>query len=215
MGMSLLLWLAWATTLVGFVGDAPGSVGTFSAATSGQDTPRIQMEILIARVDRSALRALDMRFPEAVDGERPTAVAINDRKRFMALLRELRQKNLAVIVAEPVVVTASGRPASLAVPALDIVPHVQSRGRIRLVLDVKTRPAGKGAPGVDSVVVHVRDGQTLALTGLVTKQVTASSTKVPILGDLPLVGRLFSAISYAEVKHELLVLVTPRLVGDH
>jgi type IV pilus assembly protein PilQ len=183
------------------------------------------LEVLIACVHRTALRKLDIRFPEAVASDRPIVAEIKDRQRFVTFLRELQQKERAVILAEPVVVTASGRPASLAshsgkaarsrsVSWLNVLPEVQPGGQIRVVLEVTRQTAGKRTLDAESFAIKVRDGQTLALTGLIMKQIRATSEKVPVLGDLPLVGSLFSRTSYQEEEEEVLVLVTPRLLGD-
>ncbi|MCI0463178.1 MAG: hypothetical protein L0Z62_40040, partial [Gemmataceae bacterium] len=78
-------------------------------------------------------------------------------------------------------------------------------------------------PGTNSVVfgrttqrvrtsVVMEDGQTFAIGGMVFHSVNGSTSKVPILGDLPLIGTAFSTINYTDSEEELLVLVTPRLV---
>src|SRR5262249_46261120 len=55
-------------------------------------------------------------------------------------------------------------------------------------------------------------GQTLCIGGLVQHNVTGSTRKVPILGDLPFFGTAFSRKFYREDETELVILVTPRLV---
>ena len=60
--------------------------------------------------------------------------------------------------------------------------------------------------------VEIEPGQTLAIGGLIQNTVQASSTKLPILGDLPFIGTAFSRKSFNEVEEELVVLVTPHLV---
>jgi hypothetical protein len=223
--MSFLLWLAWATTLVPLVGDPPGSVGAASASEAGQAPQKVRLEILFACVDRSMMRGQGIHFPEVRDSDQPAVAALKDRQRFVAFLRELQQKKLGVIRAETVIDTASGQPASLAshpgkepkpksgLP-LSIVPSVRSDGQVHVLLDVTPWVAGKRKPGGGTIGIHVRDGQTLALTGLVLKCVAATSVKVPILGDLPFVGRLFTSTSFSEEENELVVLVTPHLVGE-
>lgn len=224
--MSYLLWLAWTTALVPLVGDTPASGGSASAPEPGQDAQKIRIEILVAYVKRSAMRGRDIRFPEAVNADQPTIAALKDRKRFVAFLRELQEKELGVIRAETVVDTVSGHSVSLdshlgnkakprAFPPLGIVPNVQPGGQVNVVLDITALVARKRPPDANTVGIQVRDGQTLALTGLVLKQVAATSVKVPILGDLPFVGRLFTSNHYAEEQIELVVLVTPHLQGEN
>jgi len=75
---------------------------------------------------------------------------------------------------------------------------------------------GTAAPGFKvrsaAVTVQIEDGQTLAIGGLIQNTVAAASTRVPVLGDLPFFGTLFSSKTYLEVEEEMIILVTPRLV---
>ena len=64
-----------------------------------------------------------------------------------------------------------------------------------------------------STVVEVADGQTFAIAGLMDNKLTESGRKVPILGDIPIIGALFRSNSTQQSRTELLVLVTPHLVG--
>jgi len=59
-----------------------------------------------------------------------------------------------------------------------------------------------------------RDGQTLVVGGLVRDNVTISESKVPFLGDIPLLGWLFRFQSRQQEKLNLLVFLTPTLVRD-
>jgi pilus assembly protein CpaC len=61
-------------------------------------------------------------------------------------------------------------------------------------------------------VVHVEDGQTVAIGGLIQNTVNATITKIPVLGDLPYFGAAFSSKNYLEREEELIILVTPRLI---
>ncbi|MCI0643058.1 MAG: pilus assembly protein N-terminal domain-containing protein, partial [Gemmataceae bacterium] len=71
-------------------------------------------------------------------------------------------------------------------------------------------------PGFDTrsteATVVMEDGQTMAIGGLIQNIVNGNTTKVPILGDLPIIGAAFRNMSYDEREEELLILVTPRLV---
>lgn len=63
-------------------------------------------------------------------------------------------------------------------------------------------------------VVSVKNGETIILGGIIRNSVTATTNKVPVLGDLPLLGSLFKTNSKTSNKTELLVLLTPRIVKD-
>jgi pilus assembly protein CpaC len=75
---------------------------------------------------------------------------------------------------------------------------------------------GASAPGFQvrsaQVEVEIDEGQTLAIGGLIQNSVTASITRVPVLGDIPGLGVLFTSKNYSETEEELVILVTPRLV---
>jgi pilus assembly protein CpaC len=58
----------------------------------------------------------------------------------------------------------------------------------------------------------LRDGQSFVIAGLVNNQVTEQLSKVPGLGDLPILGAFFRSKSISKSQDELLVMVTPRIV---
>ena len=62
--------------------------------------------------------------------------------------------------------------------------------------------------------IRLRDRQTLVLTGVIQNQDKVTSTKWPLLGDLPLIGQFFRASGSSRVKNELVILVTPAIVDD-
>ena len=63
-----------------------------------------------------------------------------------------------------------------------------------------------------STVLRLRDGQTQILAGLINDQDTASSNKVPYLGDVPLLGRLFGSTQNNKARTEILLSITPHVV---
>jgi pilus assembly protein CpaC len=60
--------------------------------------------------------------------------------------------------------------------------------------------------------MDLKDGQTFAIAGLLDNRVTDVLEKVPGLGDIPLLGKLFQSRSRSKSRNELLVLVTPHIV---
>ncbi len=65
----------------------------------------------------------------------------------------------------------------------------------------------------DSSVI-VKDGQTIVIGGLVQDRETVSQSKVPLLGDIPLLGHLFKFESKESTKVNLMILLTPKIVRD-
>ena len=60
--------------------------------------------------------------------------------------------------------------------------------------------------------VELREGQHLAIAGLLDNETTRNLTKIPILGDIPILGELFKSRGIRDRRTELLVVVTPELV---
>ena len=60
--------------------------------------------------------------------------------------------------------------------------------------------------------VELRDGQSFAIAGLIDNRLTENASKIPGLGDIPIIGKLFRSRSVNKSKTELLVMVTPKLV---
>ena len=67
---------------------------------------------------------------------------------------------------------------------------------------------------LNSGQVRVRDGQTLVLSGIIQESDRVSNSKVPILGDIPLLGALFRSTNRNEERRELIVLLTPEILDD-
>ena len=67
---------------------------------------------------------------------------------------------------------------------------------------------------MDSGSLRLRDGQTLVVTGVIQEDQVASVSKIPILGDIPIIGQFFRGSTNARNRSELVVLVTPRIVRD-
>ena len=104
-------------------------------------------------------------------------------------------------------------------------PIITDRDRIRLNLSatVSTRSEGGGAnigganvPGLNTrtfaTTVELREGQTMAVAGLIQNNIGANASRVPFFGDIPYLGRLASFHQTSAGEQELIVLVTPELV---
>ncbi len=67
---------------------------------------------------------------------------------------------------------------------------------------------------LNSGLVRMRDGQTLILSGIIQDQERTTISKVPILGDIPLLGSLFRSTDKANERAEVIVLLTPEIVEE-
>jgi len=62
--------------------------------------------------------------------------------------------------------------------------------------------------------VRIKDGETLVVGGLIQEQESKSVKKIPVLGDIPVMGALFRATSKEKTKSELVIMVTPKIIHD-
>ena len=171
-------------------------------------------------------------------------------------IKALEQKNLLQILAEPNLLTETGKQASFlaggefpfpviqggaagSVPTVSIefkeygvrlnfTPTLTADGKI----DLKVAPEvssldfsnalelqGFLIPAIAerrvSTEMLLKDGQTFAIAGLINNQVQKVMDKIPWLGDIPVLGKLFRSWSTTNQHSELLVLVTPHIVTPY
>ncbi|PYE01080.1 type II secretion system protein GspD [Prochlorococcus marinus] len=67
---------------------------------------------------------------------------------------------------------------------------------------------------LDTGMLRVRDSQTLILTGVLSDIEGEVTSKIPLLGDIPIIGRAFRSKSNSSRKSELVIMVTPQIVND-
>ena len=108
-----------------------------------------------------------------------------------------------------------------AVLSLRVTPQISPDDRVIMDLQVTKDSVGDVFQGVPSIntreintQVLVENGETVVLGGVYEQQTRNDSTKVPFLGDLPLIGALFRSTSKKDGKEELLVFITPKIVKD-
>ncbi len=88
----------------------------------------------------------------------------------------------------------------------------------RSSIDNQTRPLQALFPcslrtrRASETTVHLKDGQSFVLAGLLTSEERESLTKIPILGDIPILGALFSHTSTNRSKTELIIVATVNLM---
>jgi general secretion pathway protein D len=107
---------------------------------------------------------------------------------------------------------------------LSVTPRINESGRVQLEIEqevssvVKTTTSSIDSPTIQQrrvkTTVVVRDGEVLALGGMIQNQVSKTSSQIPLLGDLPGLGAMFSNKDNTVNKTELIILITPRVVRD-
>ncbi|HYL87334.1 MAG TPA: type IV pilus secretin PilQ [Burkholderiales bacterium] len=105
--------------------------------------------------------------------------------------------------------------------ALKVKPQITPDGNISMSLDVNKDAPGAQTPGGVAIntkhvktEVLVENGGTVVIGGIYEQTDRTDITKVPLLGDLPLVGWMFKNSSVSTGKTELLVFITPRIVNE-
>jgi pilus assembly protein CpaC len=170
-----------------------------------------------------------------------------------AIIKALQQNNLLEILAEPNLITQSGKEASFLAGGQFPYPVVQSVGAggvapitiqfkdygVRLNFTPTVTPDGlihlKVEPEVSTLdytnavtlqgfvipavatnrvnsEMDLKDGQSFAIAGLLDNRVIKNMSKIPGIGDIPIIGKLFQSYSLTKSDNELLVVVTPHIV---
>lgn len=108
-----------------------------------------------------------------------------------------------------------------AVLSLKVTPHVMPGKQVRLQLQVnQDKPSNRvvlGVPAIStrqiSTNILVNHGQTIVLGGIYETNHEAEQERIPFLNKIPLVGSLFSQQNETHNKRELLIFVTPKIIG--
>jgi len=108
---------------------------------------------------------------------------------------------------------------------LDFTPYIQPGGNIRLVVapEVSSLDFANGLTisgfNIPSILtrraeteIELAEGQTFAIAGLIDNNMVTDYDKIPVLGDIPILGSLFRSKEIRQNRSELLVLVTPYIV---
>lgn len=105
---------------------------------------------------------------------------------------------------------------------LTVTPRITSNGFVAMDV-VQTANDLQGFTSFNAPIINqrqaqttvsVKDGETIVLGGIIRNTVTSTVRKVPLLGDIPILGELFKSTDRTKNKTELLVFLTPRIVRD-
>ena len=104
---------------------------------------------------------------------------------------------------------------------LEVTPQITPEGSIILELDVNKDTVGQSTTAgfaIDTkhiqTQVLVENGGTVVIGGIFTMDEVNQETKVPMLGDVPVLGWLFKTKSKKSIKKEMLVFITPKTLAD-
>lgn len=143
-----------------------------------------------------------------------------------------RQARILVGQETPVRVIDAGSASQIGQPAranvqfketgiiLTVTPHITSNRQIRMSISAEQSDlriiGGDLGFTIDkrnaTTQLLVNDGETAVIGGLTQTQLTKTKSGIPLLSDLPLLGRLFSQTDSREEKRDLLILITPHII---
>jgi general secretion pathway protein D len=107
---------------------------------------------------------------------------------------------------------------------LGITPHISEGDFLKLEIDLKVDSFdGKGSGGIPppksvnnvTTIVTVPNGKYIVLGGLTSKTESTTVSKVPLLGDIPIIGLAFRNVSRSDIENVLYVFVKANIVGRH
>jgi pilus assembly protein CpaC len=242
--------------------------------------PQVQLKIEIAEVDRTKIDAFGINifslgkntslsttgqfspptFP-VVGGTGQATATLSDVLNLFyfntdlnlgVTLKDLQNKGVLEILAEPTLVTIHGQPAKFLAGGefpypvvqpsgggvtsvtiqfkqygvkLDFIPFVNPDGTIRLkvlpevsALDYTNQVvvAGYTLPAISTrkaeTEIELRDGQSFGISGLLDHRTTEQLSKIPGIGDIPILGQLFRSRNLNHSVMELIVIATPTIV---
>lgn len=157
-----------------------------------------------------------------------------------ATLRALQSRNAVRMLAEPTLTAMSGQPADFLVGGeipisttdangntvlnskpygveLSFTPTVRSNGLITLQVDTSVselqNAEGALTKRAANTTVELPSGATLVIGGLIKEQMRQQFAEVPGISQIPILGALFRSRDFVRSQTELLILVTPQLVG--
>ena len=114
-----------------------------------------------------------------------------------------------------------------AVLSLAVTPQITPDNKIIMTLEIRKDSVGQivsvgqgvSVPSIDTrnviTQIALNNGDTAVIGGIYEENVRTDVSKVPLLGDIPVVGHLFKTTSKQQDKTELLIFITPRIVKDN
>jgi len=149
----------------------------------------------------------------------PKVVTINGKEAKIEAVQDIRFRTATVsgngTVSESFTVVSAGI-------KLKVTPTINAEDQITLQIKPESSFPTSQEVGAGPVIrtrtaettVIVKDGETLVIGGLIDDTDSQSVTKVPLLGDIPIIGVFFRSNNNSKIRNELLVFVTPRIIRE-
>jgi len=162
---------------------------------------------------------------------RPQVMTLENQPAFVVVGQEVRLPSGTVSTQVSVQQNVSVRNVGI---VLGVTPRTTPEGVVVMEVDAERSSLGSAADGTvvgfsdtgepitvppvnlttTATTVRARSGQTVVLAGLITKSKTLVERGIPVLGDIPIAGRLFRFNSDQEMRTELLIIMTPYILYE-
>ncbi|KPJ65708.1 MAG: hypothetical protein AMJ43_10250 [Coxiella sp. DG_40] len=197
----------------------PFIIGGFSAATNKtlDTTGALRFGWLDDAIDIDALISAEKENINAKLLANPRILVLDNEKALFDIVREIPYVETST-TGNTATETVKFKPVGV---KLEVTPHVTRDGMLRLHIMpefgvVVSQDPVTGIPTVDTrkvdTIALVEDSQTVVLGGLRKKDVSQQTNKIPLLGDLPLIGALFRFAGEDTTNSEIVVFITPRII---
>ena len=149
----------------------------------------------------------------------PRILVLDNQTANFEIIREIPYRELLQVAREDPITYTEFKDVGV---HLKVTPHIARDGMIRLHVmpefGVLVSLNGSGAPTVDTrradTIAMIKDGQTIAIGGLRKRSTSKNISKVPVLGDMPLIGGLFKSKSESVEVSDLVVFITTTIVTE-
>jgi len=204
----------------------PFATGAFTGVTgkTQNTTGVLRLGWLNSHIDIDMLLRAQQENVDAKLLANPRILVLDNQKANIKIVSEIPYQQITDTSAGGSIGTTAFREVGV---ELEVTPHITREGMVRLQLKPKfsvqtstvlvgTATVGNSQPVVDKreadTILLIENGQTVVLGGLRKKEVTKQVNKIPLLGDLPLIGAAFRFEGEDTTTSELVVFITPRII---
>jgi type IV pilus assembly protein PilQ len=187
--------------------------GSFDRITGGA----LRFSVLNDAVDIDFVLNILHKQVEAKLLANPRVLVLDNETADFEIIREIPYRELLQVAREDPITYTAFKNVGV---NLKVTPHIARDGMIRLHIEpefgVVVGQNAEGAPTVDTrranTVAMIKNGQTIVIGGLRKRETSRDITKVPLFGDLPLVGGLFQSETESVEINELVIFITTGIV---
>lgn len=189
--------------------------GSFDRETGGT----LRFSVLNDAVDIEFALSVLHKQVEAKLLANPRVLVLDNETANFEIVREIPYRELLQVAREDPITYTEFKDVGV---QLKVRPHIARDGMIRLHIEpefgVLVGLDPNGVPTVDTrradTVAMIKNGQTIVMGGLRKREITKDISKVPILGDMPLLGGFFQSETESVSINELVVFITTKIITE-